>query len=307
MAAHAPRADWLRDAVASALDQRGCALELLVIDDGSPTPISEMLPDYGDHRLRVIRTEHRGESSARNAGIAASDGDYLRFLDSDDVFPSGSTALLLDLVRGSDKTVGVGATRWCSEDLIPIYDRPAGFGRDPLRDNLLLRCTPMHFSMLFPREVVAAAGPWDPDFPLCQDWDFISRVLEHGDFAETRRPVTWYRQHEHSLGSNPTASWQGTLLGVERYFERHPEQRRTHLERQVNSMLDLLTAELEQSGPVWRNRHFWRALVRDPTALRTVYVRQILPRLSRVRLLLSERSGVASESDGSVGGFESSV
>ena len=90
-------------------------------------------------------------------------------------------------------------------------------------------------------------------------------------FAETRRPVTWYRQHEHSLSSNATASWRGTLLGVERYFERHPEQRRTHLERQVASMLDLLAAELQQSGPIWRSRHFWRALAETqrPCALST--------------------------------------
>ena len=69
MPAWRPRADWLRAAVASALDERGCALELLVVDDGSDPPVAPLLADVGDERLRVLRVQHGGPYAARNAAL----------------------------------------------------------------------------------------------------------------------------------------------------------------------------------------------------------------------------------------------
>ena len=92
MAAYAQRPAWLREAVSSALGQRDCSFELILIDDGSPEPVAELLAEFDDPRLRVLRVEHGGVSRARNAGIAAARGRYIRFLDSDDDSPPDSTA-----------------------------------------------------------------------------------------------------------------------------------------------------------------------------------------------------------------------
>jgi glycosyltransferase involved in cell wall biosynthesis len=287
MAAHAPRTEWLREAVSSALAQRDCSFELVIVDDGSPTPVEESLGGLEGDRLRVMRTEHRGVSDARNAGIEASRGNYLRFIDADDYFPPESTSLLLGLIDGSDRGIAVGATRWCREDLEPIFDWPAGCRGDAVRSCLLLRSTPTIPSMLLPRSVVDSAGPWDPEFRVCEDWDFIMRALEHGQAVETKHVVSWYRQHEPSASGDRAEAWRGTLLGVERYFSRHPENHAL-LDRKVNSMLDLTAAELQRPGHPWRSRRFWRALGRDPTALRAVYVRQIRSKFARLRTRVTE-------------------
>jgi cellulose synthase/poly-beta-1,6-N-acetylglucosamine synthase-like glycosyltransferase len=81
-----PRPDWLHAAIESALAQRGCAIELIVVDNGNDTPVARCSPDVRDPRLRIIRTQHGGVSAARNAGMAEARGDFLRFLDCDDVF-----------------------------------------------------------------------------------------------------------------------------------------------------------------------------------------------------------------------------
>jgi glycosyltransferase involved in cell wall biosynthesis len=71
MAAWNPRPDWLLEAVRSALAQRDVELELVVVDDGSDTPLSDVLSGIEDPRLQIVRVDHGGASSARNAGVAA--------------------------------------------------------------------------------------------------------------------------------------------------------------------------------------------------------------------------------------------
>src|SRR5215216_4501969 len=93
-----PRRDWLLQAVRSALAQRDCRLELVVVDDGNPEPVAEMLADVRRPGLRVLRIPHGGVCIARNAGIEAARGSLIRFVDADDVYEPGSTARLTRLV-----------------------------------------------------------------------------------------------------------------------------------------------------------------------------------------------------------------
>ncbi|HPI71773.1 MAG TPA: glycosyltransferase family 2 protein [bacterium] len=79
------RADLLPAAIDSVLGQTYERLEILVVDDGSTDHTMEVLRPYAD-RIRVIAGEHRGPSAARNLGMRAATGEYLCFLDSDDVY-----------------------------------------------------------------------------------------------------------------------------------------------------------------------------------------------------------------------------
>ncbi len=82
-----PRPDWVRQAVEAALAERGCEIELLVIDDGSPEPASEALSSFEDPRLRILRIEHGGVANARNVATEAARGSFLRFIDGDSSCP----------------------------------------------------------------------------------------------------------------------------------------------------------------------------------------------------------------------------
>ena len=55
-----PRPDWLHQAVANALDEHACAIELIVVDDACEQPVAELLADIEDPRLRVLRIAHAG-------------------------------------------------------------------------------------------------------------------------------------------------------------------------------------------------------------------------------------------------------
>ncbi len=85
-------AKYLREAIGSVLAQNYSPLEVLVVDDGSTDNGPELASRYGS-AVRVIAIPHRGHPAARNAGVAVATGDFLAFLDADDLW----TANKLDL------------------------------------------------------------------------------------------------------------------------------------------------------------------------------------------------------------------
>lgn len=73
-------------AVQSVLEQSYQNFELLIIDDGSPDQSVEICQQFTDPRIKIIRQENRGVCAARNTGIRHAQGEYLAFLDGDDIW-----------------------------------------------------------------------------------------------------------------------------------------------------------------------------------------------------------------------------
>jgi glycosyltransferase involved in cell wall biosynthesis len=234
------RKDWLRTAVNSALEQRGCRIELIVVDDGSPTPAASLLDGVTDARLRIIRIEHAGPSAARNAGIAEAQGDRIRFVDADDVLERDSTSHLGSFMNRDD-VIAYGGTLVCDEDLRPRYLIASTLQGHVAGECLLGRFETRLPALLFPRAVVHAAGPWSPTFPVSGDWDFVLRALDHAPVAGDQRVALHYRRHPRSVSrtANIAAGEDAWRRLIAAYFDRHPEQRATSLERRAWAAMGL--------------------------------------------------------------------
>lgn len=90
---------YLRDCLESVVGQSYRELDIILIDDGSDDGSGEICDAYAgkDNRIRVIHKSNGGLSSARNAGIEASEGDYIAFIDSDDIIHADFIKILADL------------------------------------------------------------------------------------------------------------------------------------------------------------------------------------------------------------------
>ena len=247
MPAWNPRPDWLLAAVGSALAQSDCALELIVVDDGSPAPVTQLLADVTDPRLRLIRVEHGGVAHARNAGVREARGRFIRFADADDVLDQASTARLVRLA-GDDGAIAYGATRVCDERLRPLDVKSSQLQGWIAEACLLYRFDVRHMSMLFPRRVVESVGGWDTALRQCQDWDYVLRALEHAPVRGERRVATYYRRHAASLSADVGSALRYESLVVDRYFERHPELAGGSLERQARAKLLMVRAKARPFG-----------------------------------------------------------
>jgi glycosyltransferase involved in cell wall biosynthesis len=246
-----PRSEWLHESVASALAETACDVELILVDDGNELPVSETLSDVDDPRLRVLRVDHCGHYAARNAGLNAARGDYVRFFDADDVVVPGSTHRLLAAARATGKdTVAYGWTMICDEQLVPYRLVSSTYKGDVAEDFLLGRFDVYIHGMLSPRSVLDRIGPWEEQqFRLMGDRDYVQRILENAPVSLVEEVVTLYRRHSASVtrSSRPKDAVQAGSLILKRYFERHPEKRRTDLERNAYRNLH-----------VYRARQFFR-------------------------------------------------
>lgn len=235
-----PRPEWLLAAVESVLAQRECVIELIVVDDGNQEPVAPLLGAVSDQRLRVLSISHAGEAGARNAGLAAARGTHVRYFDSDDVMPPRSTAHLLALA-GDDQVIAYGATQFCDENLRPKTLMTSDVTGDAVTACLLGRFNVRCPAMLFPRTVTERAGPWRADFGLSEDWDYVLRAVEYAPVVGSAEVVLHYRRHPGSLSRRATIAageeaWSRVMGG---YFERHPEQRGSSLERKAKAALRL--------------------------------------------------------------------
>jgi glycosyltransferase involved in cell wall biosynthesis len=262
-----PRIEWLRAAVESALAQTGCAIELVVVDDGCEVPVADVLSDIVDERMRIERVSHGRVSRARNAGIEVARGSWIRFVDYDDVIVEDSTSHLLALGEGDDRVITYGATAVCDDELRPLSVVSSELQGRVARACLLGRFETTIHSLLFSRRVVDEIGPWEPAIVVSQDWDYALRGFEVAKVRGDQRIATYYRTHSTMNSRDVRQGVNGYRLVVERYFERHPDERASALERRAKAGFHLFAAvqsatRLREQGAALR--HFGRALALDP-------------------------------------------
>ncbi|MGI8886660.1 MAG: glycosyltransferase [Gaiellaceae bacterium] len=282
-----PKPAWLRQSVLSALGQVGCEIELIVVDDGSDTAVEELLEGLDDDRMRLVRVPHGRVSSARNAGIEVARGEYFRFVDSDDVILPDSTSHLLAITHGKVRVIAYGATLACDEEL-----RPLSLIGSTLQGNVAESCLLNRFdmtihSLLFPRSVVEEIGPWEPSLVVSEDWDYSLRAFERAPVRGDRRIATHYRLHPDMSSRNPEEAIRGYRSVVDRYFERHPDQRSEPLHRRALALSHLFAAS--RLATVRREYRASFAHVRRAVALHPRTGLSALPRFAAMGLMLTAR------------------
>jgi glycosyltransferase involved in cell wall biosynthesis len=264
-----PRPSWLLAAVRAVLAEPGCELELIVVDDGCEPPVEALLPDEADPRLRLLRVEHGGVSRARNAGMASARGRWLRFVDADDVVEPGSTAALLHVAGADEDVVPYGETLICDDGLEPVWTLRSRLEGGAIEDVLLARWHVRLPAVLLSGKTARATGDWHPGLAICEDWDYLLRASEHGRLRPYRGIAVRYRRHPDSATADVAAGLRATEVVVSRYFDRHPDQRGTPLERRASGSLAAIAARVQAThgAPRAALRSIARAARLNPTAL----------------------------------------
>ena len=188
------------DAIESVLAQTYRNREIVVVDDGSTDDTASRLERFGA-KINLIRREHGGPAVARNAGIRASRGELVGFLDSDDVWRPEKLELSVPaLLAGSEIGVVYTALRIHEMDtgrsyLLRQYTMSGRMARE-----LFIECRGVNTStLLVRRSSLEAVGHFDEDLFRAQDWDMMIRLAEQFEYAHVQEVLTERRLHAGSL------------------------------------------------------------------------------------------------------------
>ncbi len=117
---------FLAASIDSALAQTYAPIEVIVVDDGSTDNSRHILAGYGD-RIRLVLKANGGQSSAFNAGFAVSNGDYIAFLDSDDLFTPNKVARMMEIASANDVGWLFHHLQWTDAELNPLETPGNGY------------------------------------------------------------------------------------------------------------------------------------------------------------------------------------
>lgn len=190
---------YLAAAIDSVLAQTHRAVEMIVVNDGSDDETDAVAGRYAD-RITYLCQENRGQSAARNAGLKRATGQYVLFLDADDLLHPKALAWLVEAARGEDNVLCVMGHRFFRQDPVPIEEEwtPPPVA-SILPDLIRLNLGPPH-GYLSPRRLVEAVGGFDERLQGCEDWDLWLRLGGRGACLRVvPRIGAYYRRHDGSF------------------------------------------------------------------------------------------------------------
>jgi glycosyltransferase involved in cell wall biosynthesis len=192
------RADLMIQAVNSALNQTYPSIEVILVDDGSTDSTPATALNFGS-RIRYIRQENAGVSTARNHGFVQSQGEYVCFLDDDDVYFADKIALQVSLLkRHHDAPAANGNYFYMDQDGTLLSHNSMLPVQDTFR-NLLLSDFIWMSAPLIRRDALMKTGVFNPAFSLGADIDLWLRLSQLGDFVCVQKPIGAYRIHPGSM------------------------------------------------------------------------------------------------------------
>jgi glycosyltransferase involved in cell wall biosynthesis len=176
-------AAYLPATLESVLGQTWRHLEVIVVDDGSVDRSPKIVESIDDPRVRLIRQTRTGVCRARNTALRCSSGDYIQYLDADDLLSADKIEVQLRRLEGRSDALASGQWGRFHEDVAS-----ARFEPDPTWGDLepldwiahaWQHGVPMHcvHMWLIPRQVAMDAGPWNEKLIQNTDGEYFTRVI----------------------------------------------------------------------------------------------------------------------------------
>jgi glycosyltransferase involved in cell wall biosynthesis len=194
------RAHKVTSAIQSALDQElpnGITLDILVVDDGSSDRLDTALAAYGASVSCLKHTQNRGAAAARNTGIDAAKGDYVAFLDSDDVWLSHKTAVQIAAMQEKNWAASCTAYYLCRPSGGELVSPRNATGTLEVSD-LAWGCFVSPGSTLICRRATfQEIGPFDTSMRRLEDWDWLLRFVRRHAIGFIGRPLARIEASEH--------------------------------------------------------------------------------------------------------------
>ena len=234
---------YISAAIDSVLAQTYSEYEIIVVDDGSTDNTSEVVKQYGD-RVNYLSQSNQGVAASRNLGLAAARGEYIAFLDQDDVFLPDKLSTQVALLD-RDSTLGIVNSGWQIVDergKLKAAVQPWQQIPHLTQANLIIWKPVFLGAMLFRRTWLERSKGFDTSLSQTPDVDLVMRL------AAIDCPAAWveqttvqYRQHDANASKNTLLQARELNAITARFFARS----------NLSPKLKTLEAESRYQSLIW--------------------------------------------------------
>jgi glycosyltransferase involved in cell wall biosynthesis len=197
---------FIRQAIESVLAQTYPQWELVIVDDGSSDRTGEIALEYNHPRIRVIRQENQGEAAARNTALKNIQGEFLAFLDADDLYLPHHLESLVGYLLTHEQTDGVYADGYYIDQTGKRLQTLSSRRRGPFEGDLFEEVVygsdvfgPPACVALRTNLISARGLKFDENIVIGPDWDFFAKYAEVGKFGYLDVITCLYRLHTSNI------------------------------------------------------------------------------------------------------------
>ena len=207
-------AGYIGEAIESVLQQSVPPQEIIVVDDGSTDETETIVKNFED-RICYVYQKRSGVAAARNKGLELSSGDFVTFIDADDVWKKNKLEIQLKLFQQNPELEMVlgflqRVTTRNEDDSLHVFE-----GDEDGIYVLQLGCT------LIKKRVFENVGNFDEEMKLSEDFDWFLRTRESGIKVDVHKDVVQlYRQHEKNITKDKIAANRYLLKAFKKAIDR---------------------------------------------------------------------------------------
>ncbi len=203
---------YIRQCINSVLLQDYPNIEIIVINDGSTDKSFEILYELRD-QITLIDQPNGGISVARNAGINAATGDYIAFLDADDIWLAGKITAQVDFMENNPDfgAICTDHVHWIEYDRGPLdvsydfsqLDRPMNFVFSGwVLAQMMRQCSMLTITVMLRKTVLDTIGLFDTEMKIDEDFDLWVRIAQQFKIHKLDKVFAVYRMNKESITHN---------------------------------------------------------------------------------------------------------
>ncbi|NEP13054.1 MAG: glycosyltransferase [Symploca sp. SIO2C1] len=273
----------IKETIDSVLNQTFTDFELIVVNDGSQDSTLEIVSSISDPRIRVFSYPNAGVSAARNRGLSEARGEYVSFIDADDLWtPDKLEAQLAVLQANLQAGVAYSWTDWIDESGQFLRSGSHMKLSGNVHSQLLLRdFVGSGSNPLIRSQSLTEVGGFNESLKPAADWDMWLRLAEKYEFVNVPSAQILYRVTPNSMSSNIWQMEEESLQIIDRAFAQSPEslpelKKQVLGERYKYLTIKSVEGKLERRRGLSAARFFWQAIRYDPSWLKRTKLMLIL-------------------------------
>ncbi|MDY6902659.1 MAG: glycosyltransferase [Cyanobacteriota bacterium] len=266
----------IRETIDSILNQTFRDIEIIIINDGSTDTTLETIKEISDSRIKIFSYPNAGLSASRNRGISQAQGEYISFIDADDLWTPDKLELQWQaLQKNPQAAVAYSWTHYIDESSKFLKSgRRIKVNGDAFSQLLVTNFLENGSNPLIRKTALEKVGGFDKSLFAAEDIDMWLRLAANYEFVCVEKPQILYRTSTTSMSTNLKRQETASLEVIKRAFSYPKAEKLQHLKKQsLSHLYQYLTFKAIEAPPKQRQTikaiyFWWNWIKNNPSMLK---------------------------------------